>query len=126
VSYERKLFLPPIRGADRLKLEEIQAEIERLVPGIRGGRVGLAELSGGCFTVSNLGMYPIDGFQMIIPPDQSAALAVGATQPRPVVRDGQIIVRPMCSVALSVDHRIINGAEAAEFLRDLKDLLEKP
>jgi pyruvate dehydrogenase E2 component (dihydrolipoamide acetyltransferase) len=126
VSHDRKLFLPPIRGADRLTLEAIQAEIERIVGRIRGGHVGLAELSGGCMTVSNLGMYPIDSFLMIIPPEQSAALAIGATQERPVARLGQVVVRPLASVALSVDHRMINGAEAAEFLSSVKDILETP
>ena len=76
--------------------------------------------------VSNLGMYAIESFQMIIPPEQSAALAVGATQERPVVRLGQIVVRPLATVALSVDHRMINGAEAAEFLKSVKDTLETP
>jgi pyruvate dehydrogenase E2 component (dihydrolipoamide acetyltransferase) len=124
VSHDRKLYLPAVRGADRLTLEEIQAEIERIVERIRGGRVSLAELSGGCMTVSNLGMFPVESFQMIIPPEQSAALAVGATQERPVVRLGQIVVRPLATVALSVDHRMINGAEAAEFLGSLKKTLE--
>ena len=124
VSHDRKLYLPAIRGADRLKLEDIQTEIERLVTGIRGGHVNLAQLSGGSMTVSNLGMYPVASFQMIIPPEQSAALAVGATQEQPVARDGQIVVRPMCTVALAVDHRIINGAEAGEFLGSVKEILE--
>ena len=125
VSHDRKLYLPPIRGADRLTLEEIQAEIERIVErNSRRAASASAELSGGCFTVSNLGMYPVESFQMIIPPDQSAALAIGATQERPVVRDGQIVVRPICTIALSVDHRMINGAEAAEFLKSVKDILE--
>jgi pyruvate dehydrogenase E2 component (dihydrolipoamide acetyltransferase) len=124
VSHDQKLYLPAIRGADRLNLEEIQAEIERIVGGIRSGRVGLAELSGGAMTVSNLGMYAIESFQMIIPPEQSAALAIGAAQERPVVRLGQIVVRPLVTVALAVDHRMINGAEAAEFLGSVKDVLE--
>ena len=71
VSHDRKLYLPAVRGADRLTLAEIQAEIERIVERIRGGRVSLAELSGGCMTVSNLGMFPVESFQMIIPPEQS-------------------------------------------------------
>ena len=107
-------------------LAEIQAEIERIVERIRGGRVSLAELSGGCMTVSNLGMFPVESFQMIIPPEQSAALAVGQTQERPMVHDGRIVVRPLAIVALSVDHRMINGAEAAEFLGSLKKTLETP
>ncbi len=126
VSHERRLYLPVVRGADRLTLDAIQAEIDRLVEKTRGGRLSSADLSGGCFTVSNLGMYPVDCFQMIIPPEQSGAVAIGATQERPVVMDGQIVVRPVCTIALSVDHRMINGAEAAEFLKHLIETLEQP
>jgi pyruvate/2-oxoglutarate dehydrogenase complex dihydrolipoamide acyltransferase (E2) component len=125
VDHEGKLYLPTVRNANKLSIEEIQAEVERLVEKTRSGHLGSGDLAGGCFTVSNLGMYPIDSFQMIIPPDQIAALAIGATQQRPVVENGQIVVRPICTVALSVDHRPINGAEAAEFLKYLKDTLEQ-
>ena len=125
VSHEKKLYLPVVRGVDKLTLDEIQTEIERLVGSIRSGQIGSEDLVGGCVTVSNLGMYPIDSFQMIIPPEQSAALAIGATQQRTMVEDGQIVVQPMCTVALSVDHRMINGAEAAEFLQHLIDILEQ-
>ncbi len=125
VSHEKKLYLPAIRNVNKLTLDEIQSEIERIIKKIRDGQLSSSELAGGCFTVSNLGMYPIDSFQMIIPPDQSAALAIGATQQRPVVKDGQIIARPVCTVALAVDHRMINGAEAAEFLKHLKETLEQ-
>jgi len=125
ISHEEKLFLPPIRNANKFTIEEIQTEVERLVEKTRGRHLGSADLAGGCFTVSNLGMFPIDSFQMIIPPDQIAALAIGATQQRPVVRDGRITVLPMCTIALSVDHRPMNGAEAAEFLKHLKETLEQ-
>jgi pyruvate dehydrogenase E2 component (dihydrolipoamide acetyltransferase) len=125
ISHEGRLYLPAVRNANRLSIEETQAEIDRLVEKTRSGHLGSADLAGGCFTVSNLGMYPLDSFQMIIPPEQIGALAVGATQQRPVVQDGQIVVRPMCIISLSVDHRPINGAEAAEFLKHLKDTLEQ-
>jgi pyruvate/2-oxoglutarate dehydrogenase complex dihydrolipoamide acyltransferase (E2) component len=125
VAIEKRLYLPVVRNADRLTLEEIQGEVERLTAGARSGQLHSADLAGGCFTVSNLGMYPVECFQMIIPPEQSAALAVGMTQQQAVVKDGQVTVRPICTVALSVDHRMINGAEAAEFLRHLKNTLEQ-
>ncbi|MBU4397894.1 MAG: 2-oxo acid dehydrogenase subunit E2 [Planctomycetes bacterium] len=125
VSHERKLYLPVVLNADKLALDEIQMEIDRLVENVRSGRIRSKDLAGGCFTVSNLGMYPVDCFQMIIPPEQSAALAIGATQQQAVVKDGRIVARPICTVALSVDHRMINGAEAAEFLKHLKDTLEQ-
>ncbi len=126
VSHQRRLYLPVVRGADRLALDAIQAEIERLVEKTRGGRLSSGDLAGGCFTVSNLGMYPVDCFQMIIPPEQSGALAIGAVQERPVAAGGQLVVRPTCTVALSADHRMINGAEAAEFLKQLIETLEQP
>ena len=125
ISHAGKLYLPAVRNANKLTIEEVQTEVERLVEQTRSGHLGSGDLAGGCFTVSNLGMYPIDSFQMIIPPEQIAALAIGATQQRPVVENGQIVVRPMCTVALSVDHRMINGLEAAEFLKHLQETLEQ-
>ena len=125
VSHEGRLYLPAVRNADKRTIEEIQAEIERLAAKTRSGRLASQDLAGGCFTVSNLGMHPIDSFQMIIPPEQIGALAVGATQQRPVVENGQVVVRPMCTVVLSVDHRPINGSGAAEFLKRLKETLER-
>ena len=125
VSHQQKLYLPVVRDVNRLALGDIQNEVERLVEKARGGNLASGDLAGGCFTISNLGMYPIDGFQMIIPPDQIAALAIGSTQQRPVVEKGQIVVRPICTVVLSVDHRPINGAEAGEFLAFLKETLEQ-
>ena len=125
VSHEKRLYLPTVRNADKLTLAEIHTEIERIVEKARGGQLSSADLAGGCFTNSNLGMYPLDCFQMIIPPEQSGALAIGAIQQRPVVKDGQIVARPMCTVAISVDHRMINGAEAAEFLKHLIETLEQ-
>jgi pyruvate dehydrogenase E2 component (dihydrolipoamide acetyltransferase) len=125
ISHEKRLYLPVVRGADKLALDAIQADVERLVQRTRSGQLGSADLAGGCFTVSNLGMYPIDCFQMIIPPEQSGALAVGAMREQPLVKDGQVIVRPVCTVVLSVDHRMINGAEAAEFLNCVKATLEQ-
>ena len=125
VSHEKRLYLPTVRNADKLTLAEIHTEIERIVEKARGGQLSSADLAGGCFTNSNLGMYPLDCFQMIIPPEQSAALAIGAIRQLPVVKDGQIVARPMCTVTLSVDHRMINGAEAAEFLKHLTETLEQ-
>jgi pyruvate/2-oxoglutarate dehydrogenase complex dihydrolipoamide acyltransferase (E2) component len=125
ISHEGRLYLPVVHNANMLPIEDIQAEIERLVDKARAGHLGSSDLARGCFTVSNLGMYPIDSFQMIIPPDQIAALAIGAMQERPVVENGQVVVRPMCTIALSVDHRPVNGAEAAAFLKHLKETLEQ-
>ena len=124
VSREEKLYLPVVRSADALSLVEFQAEVRRLVEKTRGGRLRSDDLAGGCFTVSNLGMYAIDSFQMIIPPQQSGALAIGAIRDQPSLEDGKVVARPVCTVVLSVDHRMINGAVAADFLRQLKETLE--
>lgn len=124
VSRTEKLYLPVVRGVEKMSLAEIQMEIERLVEKTRTGQLRPDDLAGGCFTVSNLGMYPIDSFQMIIPPEQSGVLAIGAIEDRPVVEAGQVVAYPACAVVLSVDHRIINGALAAEFVKYLKETLE--
>lgn len=124
VSRDTRLYLPVVRSADRLSLAEIDAEVRRLVEKTRGGQLRPDDLSGGCFTVSNLGMYGIDSFQMIIPPGQSGALAVGAVQQRAIPKDGKIVLCSAATVVLSVDHRMINGALAAEFLKHLKEILE--
>jgi pyruvate dehydrogenase E2 component (dihydrolipoamide acetyltransferase) len=125
VNWDRKLYLPAVRSTDKRSLTEIQAEVQCLVDKTRNGAIRPDNLKGGCFTVSNLGMYPIDAFQMIIPPEQSGALAIGAIEERPLIEAGRIVISPVCTVVLSVDHRMINGAEAAEFLADLKQTLER-
>jgi pyruvate dehydrogenase E2 component (dihydrolipoamide acetyltransferase) len=124
VSREEKLYLPVVRKAEELSPGEIDREIRRLVEKTRHGRLRPDDLAGGCFTVSNLGMYGVDSFQMIIPPEQSGALAIGAIDQRLSVIEGQVATRPVCTVVLSVDHRMINGALAAEFLAQLKEALE--
>jgi pyruvate dehydrogenase E2 component (dihydrolipoamide acetyltransferase) len=84
------------------------------------------ELSGGTFTVSNLGMYGVTDFTAVINPPQAAILAVGALAPRPVVRDGALVARNTMGVTLACDHRILYGADAAEFLARIRALLEQP
>ena len=84
------------------------------------------ELSGGTFTVSNLGMYGIDSFEAVINMGQAAILAVGAMEPRALARDGEIVARHAMDITVSCDHRILYGAEGAEFLARVKALLEQP
>jgi pyruvate dehydrogenase E2 component (dihydrolipoamide acetyltransferase) len=84
------------------------------------------EVAGGTFTVSNLGMFGVRSFEAVINPPQAAILAVGALEPRPVVRDGAIVVRHVLDVELACDHRILYGAEAAEFLARIRAILEAP
>jgi len=124
ISWERRLYTPVIRNADELSLSEIELEVQRLLEKTRRGELRSEDLVGGSLTVSNLGMFPVQSFNVIIPPGQSAALAVGAIEERPVVKEGKILPLPVVTVVLSVDHRLINGTEAAEFLKQLKEFLE--
>ena len=104
----------------------IAAESRALAARVRDGTVTPPELSGGTFTVSNLGMYGITNFAAVINPPQAGILAVGAIVEKPVVRDGQIATAHVMPVTLACDHRILYGADAAQFLARIRDLLEKP
>ena len=115
-----------IRDADRKSLGEIAAEAHALAERARAGKLAPQEFTGGTFTISNLGMFGIDHFTAVINPPEAAILAVGAATEEPVVRDGQLAGRPTIKLTLSIDHRVLDGATAAAFLRDLKDNLEEP
>ncbi len=120
------LVLPVLRDADRLPLLALAQEARRLVEGARQRRLRQEDYVGATFAVSNLGMYDVTNFTAIINPPQAGILAVGRIQERPVVRDGQIAVRPMIELTLSADHRVTDGAGAAEYLVEVKRLLENP
>ncbi len=126
VAIEDGLITPVVRDADQKGLEEIGAEVRDLAERAKKRALKPEEYTGGSITVSNLGMYGIDEFIAVLNPPQAAILAVGAVTPKPVVRDGQIVVRHMMSVTLSGDHRVIDGAVGAEFLKELRSLLEHP
>jgi pyruvate dehydrogenase E2 component (dihydrolipoamide acetyltransferase) len=126
VAAPQGLVAPVIRSAERLSLAEVAAERARLVEAARGGSLKLADLEGGTFTVSNLGMFGVEQFVAVLNPPQAAILAVGATVDRPVAVDGEVAVRPMMTVTLTVDHRAVDGAPAADFLRSVKAFLEDP
>ena len=98
----------------------------RVAERVRAGAITPPELSSGTFTVSNLGMFGIKRFVAVINPPQAAILAVGALEPRPVVRDGEVEVRSIMELTLSCDHRILYGADAAEFLAKIREYLEQP
>ena len=119
-----ELFLPEIRDADRLSLEELQTEIEALAAHAQGGTLPAGRLTGGVMALSNLGMYPIESFDPIIFPEHSAILAAGRVQPEAVVVEGQVEARPVLRLTLAVDHRVVNGRAAAEFLGKVKEGLE--
>lgn len=126
VAVEDGLIVPVIRDADRKSLSEIATEAHALAERARIGRLTPDEFRGGTFTISNLGMYGIDHFTAVINPPEAAILAVGAATEEPVLRDGQLAARTTIKLTLSIDHRVLDGATAAEFLRDLKDTLEEP
>jgi pyruvate dehydrogenase E2 component (dihydrolipoamide acetyltransferase) len=126
VATEDSLIVPTVVDADGKSLLEISREVRRLAARVRSGEVTPAELSGGTFTVSNLGMYGVSSFDAIINPPQAAILAVGEVRATPVVRDGQIVPGHRMTIALTCDHRILYGAPAAEFLARVRALLERP
>jgi pyruvate dehydrogenase E2 component (dihydrolipoamide acetyltransferase) len=126
VAAPNGLVVPVIRDADRLTIRELAAARSELVGRARDGKLQRADLEDGTFTISNLGMFGIEQFVAVLNPPQAAILAVGSTEPKPVVRDGQVEVRPLVTLTLTCDHRAIDGADGAEFLRTVKELLEEP
>ena len=126
VAANHALVVPTLFDADRKGLRQIASESRALAQKVRDGEITPPELSGATFTVSNLGMYGIEGFSAVINPPQAAILAVGAIEERPVVRDGGISTAHLMQVDLACDHRILYGAPAAEFLARIRALLEEP
>jgi pyruvate dehydrogenase E2 component (dihydrolipoamide acetyltransferase) len=126
VAAQDALVVPTVLDADRKGLREIAADSRSVAARVRDGSITPPELSGGTFTVSNLGMFGITNFSAVINVPQAAILAVGAITERPVVRDGEISTAHMLGVTLSCDHRILYGAPAAEFLARIRELLEEP
>ncbi len=126
VSIPDGLIVPVLRNIHTMGLKEIRQRSVDLVDRARAQRLKQDEMMGGTFTVSNLGAFGIREFSAIINPPQVAILAVGAAEKRPVVRGDQILARTMLSMTLSADHRVVDGAAAADFLKTLKSLLEQP
>jgi pyruvate dehydrogenase E2 component (dihydrolipoamide acetyltransferase) len=128
IAMEREgdLVVPVLRDAGSMDMPAMTREFARLREGMTKRTLTPAELGGGTFTISNLGMYGVDSFTAIINPPQGAILAVGRTLDKPVGRDGQIVLRPMANFTLSSDHRIVDGVAAARFMADLREALENP
>ena len=120
------LIVPVIRDADRKGVRAIASEAHALSDRARAGKLTPEEFSGGTFTISNLGMYGVDHFTAVINPPEAAILAVGAARDEPVVRDGELVAGTTMKLTLTIDHRVLDGAAAAAFLRDLVGLLEQP
>lgn len=125
-ALEEGLIVPVLHDCDSKDVFEIASEVRALVERVRAGKAQGADLSGGTFTVSNLGMYPVEEFAAVINPPQAAVLAVGAVRERAIVKAAAVISAMTMRVTLSCDHRVVDGAEAARFLATLKALLENP
>ncbi len=126
VAVEDGLITPVIRNADRKPLSAIGAEARALAQRARDRRLKPEEYTGATFSVSNLGMFDIDEFTAVINPPEAGIVAVGAIVPKPVVQDGQLTVRRRLRLTMSCDHRVIDGATGAAFMKTLKQMLENP
>jgi pyruvate dehydrogenase E2 component (dihydrolipoamide acetyltransferase) len=126
VATENGLITPIVRAADAKSLFEIAAEVRELAERARARKLKPEEYTGATFSISNLGMFGIDEFTAVINPPEGAILAVGAMTPKPVARDNQIVIRQIMRVTLSCDHRVIDGAVGAQFLRTFKQIMENP
>lgn len=126
VAIEDGLITPIVRAADQKSLSQIAGEVRELAARARSRKLLPEEYTGATFSISNLGMLGIDEFTAVINPPEAAILAVGAVTPKPVVREGQVVVRQMMRVTMSCDHRVIDGATGARFLQTFKRILENP
>jgi pyruvate dehydrogenase E2 component (dihydrolipoamide acetyltransferase) len=126
VAAPQGLIVPVLRSVERLSLAELATTRGELVSRARESKLTSQDLEDGTFTISNLGMFGIEQFVAVLNPPQAAILAVGATIDTPVVRDGAVAVRPLLTMTLTVDHRAVDGAAGADFLRTVKQFVEEP
>jgi pyruvate dehydrogenase E2 component (dihydrolipoamide acetyltransferase) len=126
VAVGEALYVPVIHGCEQRSLSEIAAARIDIVARARAGKLSSQDMEGGTFTISNLGPFGVSQFIAVLNPPQGAILAVGAIEENPAVVDGAIVTRPLMTVTLTCDHRVVDGAPAAEFLATLKAFLEEP
>jgi pyruvate dehydrogenase E2 component (dihydrolipoamide acetyltransferase) len=126
VAAPQGLVVPVLRGVERLSLAEVAGVRADAVGRARENKLTTQDFEDGTFTISNLGMFGIEQFVAVLNPPQAAILAVGATVDTPVARNGQVEIRPIMSMTLTVDHRAVDGAEGADFLRTVKTFVEDP
>lgn len=124
VDIDNELLLPVLRDVPALSLSALQTEIDEVVAQAKAHNLPASRLAGACMALSNLGMYPLDSFMPIIFPEHNAILAVGAITPTPTAINGEVVIRPLLSATLAIDHRLINGRAAAALLTAMKSLLE--
>ncbi len=126
VEAGQDLVVPNVKQADRKSVAEIATDLRALVQRAQGGSLALDDISGGTFTISNLGLYDVDAFTPVINPPEAAILGVGAIREKAVVVDGELAARPSVTLSLTIDHRIVDGAPGARFLQRIKQLIEQP
>ncbi|HLJ73093.1 MAG TPA: 2-oxo acid dehydrogenase subunit E2, partial [Thermoanaerobaculia bacterium] len=126
VSTREGLITPVVRNADQKSVQDIAAEVRTLAEKAKNRKLLPNEYQGATFTISNLGAWGIEEFTAIINPPNVAILAIGAASPQPVVVNGQVVVRDRMKVTMSCDHRVVDGAAGAEYLRTLRQYLEQP
>ena len=126
IAVDEGLLVPVIKNADKNSILDISNKIKDFAERSRNKKINLEELSGNTFTVSNLGMFGIDEFTAIINPPDACILAVGAIKQKPIVKNNEIAIGNVMKVTLSSDHRLVDGAEGAKFLKTLKTVLESP
>ncbi|HSE80209.1 MAG TPA: dihydrolipoamide acetyltransferase family protein [Gaiellaceae bacterium] len=126
VAVPNGLLVPVQRSCEAKTIQQLANERADLVARTRAGKLRQEELEGGTFTISNLGMYGVERFVAVLNPPQAAILAVGAIEERAVVRDGEVVARPVLEMTLTCDHRTVDGATASAFLRTVKQFLEEP
>lgn len=126
VALDNGLLVPNVTDADKKTLTQIHDEVKELADEARSGKLPMEKLKGGTFTITNLGMYGIESFSPIINQPEVAILGVTTMEDRPVVRNGEIVIRPIMNLSLTADHRVVDGSVAAEFLQRVKTLLENP
>jgi len=126
VDTDRGLLVPVVRDAAHKTMQQVATELRTLIERAKEGRSLPDDLTGGTFTITNLGMYDVEGFTPVINLPEAAILGVGSIISKPVVRDDQIVIRKMCTLSLVFDHRIVDGAPAARFMQYIKQLVEDP
>jgi pyruvate dehydrogenase E2 component (dihydrolipoamide acetyltransferase) len=126
IALEDGLIVPAVKNVDKKGLFRVAVETEELIERARGQRLTPDDISGGTFTITNLGMFDVRDFTPIINPPQCAILGVGAMTDRPVVIDGEVVIRPIMVLSLTFDHRIVDGAQGAQFLKRIKELVQNP
>ncbi|MCB0339547.1 MAG: 2-oxo acid dehydrogenase subunit E2, partial [Bdellovibrionales bacterium] len=125
-AIEDGLLIPVLKETDKLSLQDVVFEAKAAIERARAGRPNSTDLTGGTFSISNMGMFDVENFTAIINPGQGAVLAVSSIRDEPIVSDGQITIGQMMKVTISVDHRVIDGVMAGNFLKAFKEALEHP